>query len=29
VRNINRRIGPQYETRIEGWLRKLVGNTPR
>lgn len=25
VRNINRGIGPHYETRIEGWLRKLVG----
>ena len=25
VRNINRGIGPQYESRVEGWLRKLVG----
>jgi peroxiredoxin len=24
VRNINRGIGPQYEIRIEGWLRKLA-----
>jgi len=25
VRNINRGIGPQYESRVEGWLRRLVG----
>ena len=29
VRNINRGFGPQYETRIEGWLRKLVCKTTR
>jgi peroxiredoxin len=29
VRNINRGIGPQYETRVEDWLRKLVGKTTR
>ena len=29
VRNINRGIGPQYETRVEGWLRKLVVKTTR
>jgi len=29
VRNINRGFGPQYETRVDGWLRKLVGKTAR
>jgi len=29
VRHINRGFGPQYETRVDGWLRKLVGKTTR
>jgi thiol-disulfide isomerase/thioredoxin len=29
VRHINRGFGPQYETRVEGWLRKLVSNKKR
>jgi hypothetical protein len=29
VRQINRGFGPQYETRVEGWLRNLVSSTMR
>jgi len=29
VRHINRGFGPQYETRVEGWLRRLVSNKKR
>lgn len=29
VRHINRGFGPQYETRVEGWLRRLLSNKKR
>ncbi len=29
VRHINRGFGPQYEVRVEDWLRKLVSNKKR
>ena len=29
VRHINRGFGPQYEARVDGWLRKLVTNKRR
>ena len=29
VRHINRGFGPQYATRVEGWLRRLVSNRKR
>lgn len=29
VRHINRGFGPQYEARVEGWLRKLVSSRNR
>jgi len=29
VRHINRGFGPQYEARVDGWLRKLVSNKRR
>jgi len=29
VRHVNRGFVPQYESRVEGWLRRLVSNKKR